>query len=75
MELAKRNFILDKFILIDVDDSTTIDRLSDTLGSEEASERIILSQIQEYKYHIEGVKDIIQGNNISVVEASGKKDQ
>ena len=83
LELAKRNFILDKFVLIDVDDSTTLDRLSDTLKSEEEGgltdmgEILRLSQraIKEYKYHIEGVKEIIQGNNISVVDASGKRDQ
>jgi len=86
LELAKRNFILDKFILIDVDDLTTLDRLRDShklLRSEEEGEVSDMSgilalskrAIQEYKYHIEGVKEIIQGNNISVVDASGKKDQ
>lgn len=46
LELAKRNFILDKFILIDVDDITTLDRLTDSQKlSEEGGESTELSEI------------------------------
>lgn len=75
------NFIVDKFIFLDVDDETTMKRVKESLeekyGSDyddakaEASAKI---KIQEYNAHIDGVKEMFKGQNISVIDANQPKD-
>lgn len=41
--------------------------------SEEEIEALALKQVQEYRLHLEGVKEIFKGNNIVIV--NGNRDQ
>jgi len=79
LSLTKMDFIPDRMILLEVDDKITKERIVEDLSKEEKPKvtndpsEIADFIIEEYKTHIEGVKDIYNGR-IAVIDGNKRQD-
>ena len=79
LSLTKMDFIPDRMILLEVADKLTEERVIENLKKEDAHKvtkdpaEIAKAVVQEYKTHIDGVKDIYSGN-IAVIDGNKRQD-
>ena len=78
LALAKMDFIPDKVLMLEIDSGRIKEYVKDALIEKGLTTPQVLTEISdracdEYYYHIEGVKDIFKGSNISVLDGNKAK--